>query len=83
MNISDLSGIIREGCDVAEVKWKGMYALRRGCGTLLVQDGWSCEAVAQFLGNTQGVVWKHYFCDKECELAASARERSRAASLPA
>lgn len=59
--------------------WKddAFYALRRGCGSWLVQDGWNCEEVAQFLGNTRDVVWKYYFVDKQCELAGNARERSR------
>ena len=75
--------VIRPNAEKAGVAWKGMYALRRGCGSLLVQDGWNCEEVAQFLGNTQAVVWKYYFVDAACELSANARERSRAAQWSA
>jgi len=81
VNMNILSDrIIRPNCEKHEMNWDGyaFYALRRGCGTLLVHDGWSCEEVAQFLGNSVDVVYKHYFVDKTSKLAGSARERSRA-----
>jgi integrase len=72
--------IIGPNCATNKVNWEGyaFYALRRGCGTLLVHDGWSCEEVAQFLGNSVDVVWRYYFVDKKSKLATAARERSRA-----
>jgi integrase len=81
VNLNILSDrIIRPNCETNEMNWDGyaFYALRRGFGTLLVHDGWSCEEVAQAMGNSVDVVWKYYFADDKCKLAASARERSRA-----
>ena len=43
-----------------------------------MHDGWSCEEVAQAMGNSVDVVWKYYFVDDKGKLAADARERSRA-----
>jgi integrase len=80
VNVNALVEVLRPNAEKAGIGWKGLYALRRGCGSLLVQDGWNCEEVAQFLGNTQAVVWKSYFVDAACELSANARERSRAAA---
>lgn len=71
--------VIRPNCEKTGMTWDGLsfYALRRGYGSLLVQVGWSCEEVAQAMGNTRDVVWRHYFVDRKCELAAKARERER------
>ena len=80
VNMNTLSDrIIRPNCEKTGMIWKesAFYALRRGYGSLLVQAGWSCEEVAQAMGNTRDVVWKYYFVDKKCELAANARERER------
>jgi integrase len=84
VNLNDLSArIIGPNCAKNGLDWKddAYYALRRGCGSLLVQDGWNCEEVAQFLGNTRDVVWKYYFVDRQCALAGNARERSRRKAL--
>jgi integrase len=80
-NLNILSDrIIRPNCVTHKMNWDGyaFYALRRGFGTLLVHDGWSCEEVAQAMGNSVDVVWKYYFVDDKGKLAADARERSRA-----
>src|SRR5437867_1538103 len=80
VNMNDISArIIGPNCEKIGIDWKddAYYALRRGCGSLLVQDGWNCEEVAQFLGNTRDIVWKYYFVDRKCELAGNARDRSR------
>jgi hypothetical protein len=81
VNMNILSDrIIRPNCETNKMNWEGyaFYALRRGCGTLLVHDGWSCEEVAKFLGNSPDVVYRYYFVDKENKLATAARDRSRA-----
>jgi integrase len=81
VNMNILSDrIIRPNCVTHKMNWDGyaFYALRRGFGTLLVHDGWSCEEVAQAMGNSVDVVWKYYFVDDKGKLAADARERSRA-----
>lgn len=80
VNMNTLSDrIIRPNCEKTGIAWResAFYALRRGYGSLLVQAGWSCEEVAQAMGNTRDVVWKYYFVDKKCELASNARERER------
>jgi integrase len=81
VNMNILSDrIIRPNCEMNEMNWEGyaFYALRRGCGTLLVHDGWSAEEVSKFLGNSIDVVMRYYFVDKGNKLATAARERSRA-----
>ncbi|MFZ0955250.1 MAG: tyrosine-type recombinase/integrase [Candidatus Sulfotelmatobacter sp.] len=81
VNMNTISDrIIQPNCKENKMKWGGyaFYALRRGAGTLLVHDGWSCEEVAKFLGNSPDVVYRYYFVDKENKLAKAARERSRA-----
>ncbi|MGA8538211.1 MAG: tyrosine-type recombinase/integrase [Terriglobales bacterium] len=81
VNMNVLSDrIIKPSCETNGVNWEGyaFYGLRRGCGTLLVHDGWSAEEVCKFLGNSIDVVMKYYFCDKDNKLATAARERSRA-----
>jgi integrase len=80
VNLNSLADrVIRPTCEKTGVSWDGFgfYALRRGYGSLLVRSGWSCEEVAQAMGNTRDVVWKYYFVDHQCELAANARERER------
>ena len=81
VNMNTISDrIVQPNCKENKMKWGGyaFYALRRGAGTLLVHDGWSCEEVAKFLGNSPDVVYKYYFVDKENKLATAARDRSRA-----
>jgi integrase len=80
VNLNSLADrVIRPICEATGISWDGFgfYALRRGYGSLLVKAGWSCEEVAQAMGNTRDVVWKYYFVDRQCELAANARERER------
>jgi len=51
--------------------WQGFYACRRGFGTLMVLSGATAEETSQAMGNSIGVVMKHYFKDKQSKLAAS------------
>lgn len=84
VNLNSLADrIIRPTCDTTDIPWDGFgfYALRRGYGSLLVKAGWSCEEVAQAMGNTRDVVWRYYFVDRQCDLAANARERERRKGL--
>jgi len=53
-------------------RWQGYYGARRGCGTLLVQTGSSCEQGGKFLGNTPEVFRAHYWIDKGEASAAAA-----------
>ena len=81
VNMNILSNrIIRPNCVTHKDELDGhaFYALRYGFGTLLVHDGWSCEEVAQAMGNSVDVVWKYYFVNDKGKLAANARERGRA-----
>jgi hypothetical protein len=53
------------------MEWEGFYALRRGFGTMMVLAGATLDEVADAMGNSPDVVFKHYFKDKESKLAAS------------
>jgi hypothetical protein len=53
------------------MEWQGLYACRRGFGTLMVLAGASLEEVADAMGNSPDVVFRHYFKDKGSKLAAS------------
>ena len=66
--------IVRPAAEKAGLgdRWQGYYGARRGCGTLLVQTGSSCEQGGKFLGNTPEVFRAHYWIDKGEASAAAA-----------
>jgi len=68
--------IIKPSCEKHGLRWEGLYAARRGCGTLLVQTGSSCEQGGKFLGNTPEVFRAHYWIDKG-EASAEAADNYR------
>jgi integrase len=68
--------IIKPSCEKHGLRWEGYYGARRGCGTLLVQTGSSCEQGGKFLGNTPEVFRAHYWIDKG-EASAEAADNYR------
>ena len=52
-------------------EWQGFYGCRRGFGTMMVLAGATLDEVADAMGNSPDVVFKHYFKDKDSKLAAS------------
>jgi hypothetical protein len=50
--------------------WYGFYACRRGFGIMMVLAGATLDEVADAMGNSPDVVFKHYFKDKKSTLAA-------------
>jgi integrase len=72
INMNDLSArIIGPTLKKIGMEWEGFYALRRGFGTMMVLAGATLDEVADAMGNSPDVVFKHYFKDKESKLAAS------------
>src|SRR5438132_1216191 len=72
ININCLGArVIKTTLEALGMDWQGLYACRRGCGTLLVLAGASLEEVADILGNSPDVVFRHYFKAKGSKLAAS------------
>lgn len=66
-------------------EWHDFYALRRGAITSRVNgtdghDKWSYARVAEFAGNTEAVIEKHYHV-KDYSLSRDARERDRDKTL--
>jgi len=71
MNMNDTSSrVIKTTLEKAELKWEGFYAARRGFGTMLVLAGATLDEVADAMGKSPDVVFKHYFKDKTSTLAA-------------
>jgi integrase len=71
MNMNDTSSrVIKTTLEKAELKWEGFYAARRGFGTMLVLAGATLDEVADAMGNSPDVVFRHYFKDKTSSLAA-------------
>jgi integrase len=72
INLNDLGArILKTTLEKIGMEWQGFYACRRGFGTLMVLAGASLEEVADAMGNSPDVVFKHYFKDKGSKLAAS------------
>jgi hypothetical protein len=57
----------------------GLYACRRGFGTLLYLAGCTLAEVADAMGNSPEVVFENYFKDKESTLGAQAVAKTVAA----
>jgi integrase len=71
IRVNDISSrVIKKACEKAGLDWKGLYAARRGFGTLMVLAGATLDEVADAMGNTPDVVFRHYFKDKKSTLAA-------------
>lgn len=71
ININDLSSrVIKTALQKFGIDWLGFYSARRGFGTMLVLAGATLDEVADAMGNSPDVVFKHYFKDKTSTLAA-------------
>ena len=76
INMNDLSSrVIADTLKEADLDWYGFYACRRGFGTMMVLAGCTLDEVADAMGNSPDVVFKHYFKDKESKLAARGMAR--------
>jgi integrase len=61
-------------------EWHDFYALRRGAITDRINNRkWSTAATAEFAGNTEAVIEKHYRDKQDGKLSNDAREQDRAA----
>lgn len=80
INVNDISSrVIAKTCKKFGLKWHGLYACRRGFGTLLVLAGAVLVEVADAMGNSPDVVFEHYFKDKESTLGGQAIAKAAAA----
>lgn len=80
ININDVSArIIGPTLEKIGLDWKGLYACRRGFGTLLVNAGATLEETAVAMGNSPDVVFRHYFKKQNTKLAVSGMAKLRAA----
>jgi integrase len=71
VNVNDLSArIIGPTLKKVDMEWQGFYAARRGFGTMMVLVGCTLDEVADAMGNSPDVVFRHYFKDKDSKLAA-------------
>jgi integrase len=72
INMNDLGArVIKNTLEAIGMDWEGLYACRRGFGTMMVLAGASAEETCKAMGNSIDVVMKHYFKDGESKLAAS------------
>ena len=79
-SMNDLSArIIGPALKQVGMEWEGFYACRRGFGTMMVLAGATLDEVADAMGNSPDVVFRHYFKDKESKLAAKGMEKLRLA----
>ena len=80
VTMNDLSArIIGPALKQVGMEWEGFYACRRGFGTMMVLAGATLDEVADAMGNSPDVVFRHYFKDKESKLAAKGMEKLRLA----
>jgi integrase len=80
INVNDLGArVIKTTCKKFGLKWHGLYACRRGFGTLLYLAGCTLAEVADAMGNSPEVVFENYFKDKESTLGAQAVAKTAAA----
>ena len=80
INMNDLSArIIGPVLKKVGMEWEGFYACRRGFGTIMVLAGATLDEVADAMGNSPDVVFRHYFKDRESKLAAKGMEKLRLA----
>lgn len=71
INVNMMSArLLAKACEKAGLDWRGLYAARRGFGTLLYLAGATLAQVADAMGNSPDVVFEHYFKDKESTLGA-------------
>jgi integrase len=71
INMNDLSSrVIATTLKKFGLEWQGFYSARRGFGTMLVLAGATLDEVADAMGNSPDVVFKHYFKDRDSTLAA-------------
>jgi integrase len=83
ININDLSSrVIKTTLKKAGLDWLGFYSARRGFGTMLVLAGATLDEVADAMGNSPDVVFRHYFKDKTSSLAAKGIAKVAAAMGP-
>ena len=65
INIGDVSArIIKETLEKAGLDWHGLYACRRGWGTMAFEYGMSVEEIAANMGNSIEVAFKNYIKGK-------------------
>ena len=80
INMNDLGArVIADTLKESGLDWQGFYACRRGFGTMLVLAGATLDEVADAMGNSPDVVFKHYFKDKDSKLAAKGMAKLAAA----
>lgn len=66
INLSDISArIIGPTLEKVGLAWHGLYACRRGFGTLLFESGATVEEIAANMGNSIAVAYKTYIKDKK------------------
>jgi integrase len=80
INLNDLGArVIADTLKEAGLDWYSLYACRRGFGTMLVLAGATLDEVADAMGNSPDVVFRHYVKDKDSKLAAKGIEKLAAA----
>jgi integrase len=64
---------VKQAARKAGLDWSGWYAARRGFGTAMAHAHASSEKIAQAMGNSPTIAWKHYIKDiEESKMAADA-----------
>jgi len=82
ININDVSArIIGPALERVGLDWYGLYACRRGFGTVLVNAGATLEETSVAMGNSPSVVFAHYFKKQNSKLAANGIAKLRASML--
>src|SRR5437763_8214262 len=80
ININCLGArVIKTTLEALGMDWQGLYACRRGFGTLMVDAGASLEETSQAMGNSPTVCYRHYYLPRESKLAASGIAKLNAA----
>ncbi len=65
INVNDVSSrIIKETLEKVGLDWHGLYACRRGWGTMAFEYGMSVEEIAANMGNSIEVAFKNYIKGK-------------------
>jgi len=60
INLRSEAAAIKEGCGKLGIRWRGMYAFRRGLGTTLHGLGVPAKVAALILRNSEEVCRRHY-----------------------
>src|SRR5439155_20173081 len=80
INMNCLGGrVIKSTLEALGMEWHGLYACRRGFGTLMVDAGASLEETSQAMGNSPTVCYRHYYLPRESKRAASGIAKLNAA----